>query len=34
MDTIRSVETFEKLIYAGLMIMLIAVIVAAIADMG
>jgi uncharacterized membrane protein (DUF373 family) len=34
MDTVSSVETFEKLIYAGLMIMLIAVIIAAIADLG
>jgi uncharacterized membrane protein (DUF373 family) len=34
MDMINSVEKFEKVIYAGLMIMLIAVIIAAIVDLG
>ena len=34
MDIISSVEKFEKVIYASLMIMLIAVIVVAIVDLG
>lgn len=34
MDMLDSVEKFEKVIYAGLMIMLIAVIIVAIADLG
>lgn len=34
MDMIDAVEKFEKIIYGGLMVMLIAVIIAAIADLG
>jgi len=34
MDLIHSVDRFEKVIYAGLIIMLIAVLIAAILDLG
>ena len=34
MDIVSSVDKFEKAIYIGLMIMLIAVIIAAVADLG